>query len=123
MGLRDMENYRASGPSMLRLVRNGTGELPVTIERARRGGCRVSVELPPGIDAPDVYQQLENSGVVVWTFTPRKRGDFVVERCHVEAPSRGHLWLMRAHLPMRTELRVYPDLRGGPHCGSAFEPA
>ena len=42
--------------------------------------------------------------------TPLRRGQFFIDACHVETPSRLGLWLVRRHYPLKLELRVYPDL-------------
>lgn len=41
---------------------------------------------------------------------PLRRGQFFLDACHVEAPSRWGWWLMRRRFSLELEVRVYPDL-------------
>ena len=45
-----------------------------------------------------------------WACTPRRRGNYTLKRCHIEGGSPLGFWSARTTLPLRTELRVYPDL-------------
>ena len=45
-----------------------------------------------------------------WDLLPLKRGQYFLEECHVETPSRFGLWLVRRRFPLSLEIRVYPDL-------------
>jgi uncharacterized protein (DUF58 family) len=42
---------------------------------------------------------------------PLKRGDYQLTQCYLEASSPMRLWSIRAIRPIRTQIRVYPNLR------------
>jgi len=42
---------------------------------------------------------------------PTRRGDYQLTECYLEAPSPLQLWSIRAIRPIRTLIRVYPNLR------------
>jgi len=48
--------------------------------------------------------------VVAWPTTPSRRGQFQMPGVHVERISYMGLWSIRRHLPVKCELRVYPNL-------------
>ena len=45
-----------------------------------------------------------------WPCTPRKRGQYFLERAYLEGVSPLGFWSVRASHPVRSELRVYPNL-------------
>jgi len=49
---------------------------------------------------------------VEYRLLPLKRGQYFFEDCYVETSSRFGLWLIRRKLPMKVEVRTYPDLTG-----------
>ena len=55
-----------------------------------------------------------------WPCTPVRRGRFVLEPVYMEAPSPLGLWAVRKALPVRVELRVYPNLAGERRCVAAL---
>ena len=51
------------------------------------------------------------SYAVEWTFTPHRRGRYVLDRCYLETPSSLGFWDIRQEKPLSLELLVYPNLR------------
>jgi len=47
---------------------------------------------------------------LAWECTPRRRGQYRLEACYLEAPSPLRFWTWRTSAPLRTEIRVYPNL-------------
>src|SRR5262249_39840689 len=45
-----------------------------------------------------------------WPCTPRRRGNYRLERTHLEGASPLGFWAVRAAVPVACELRVYPNL-------------
>jgi len=71
--------------------------------------------LPREIESPqeDLLVEIPGAGKtsrVGWPCIPRRRGNYSLDCCHVEGASPLGFWSARAALPLRTELRVYPDL-------------
>ncbi|PWT91575.1 MAG: DUF58 domain-containing protein [Acidobacteria bacterium] len=60
----------------------------------------ILIELPEGS---------ENSRAI-WNVTPLKRGKYQISRCYFETHSILGFWNIRASLPVKCELRVYPNL-------------
>jgi uncharacterized protein (DUF58 family) len=60
------------------------------------------VEIPAGV--------LQST--VGWECTPRRRGNFRLEDCFVEASSPLGFWALRRRLALGSELRVFPNLWG-----------
>lgn len=76
---------------------------------------RLGLPLPGEIESPqeDLLVQLPGAGQtsrVQWPCTPRRRGNYLLQACHIEGASTFGFWSARAVLPLQTELRVYPDL-------------
>jgi len=108
MGLRMVERYSATGPGIVRVTQNVPAEMRVDIEShppAARS-VRVSVQIPAGFE-----REGDRIGQTV-KFIARERGEHQVRRCDIEINSPAHLWLVRRTLPLETEFRVYPDMRG-----------
>jgi uncharacterized protein (DUF58 family) len=91
-------------------------ELRVRNEHPKRSRqLRLGLPLPREIESPqeDLTVTLPADSEwsrLPWPCTPRKRGNFRLDRCHVEAPSLWGFWAVRAALPVQCEIRVYPNL-------------
>jgi uncharacterized protein (DUF58 family) len=110
----DVRHYSASGPQVATFTRNQNAEIFIDILRdpPRDVALRVSVDLPEGMHAEREVIEMSGPGRVLIHLTPKARGKFRIDRCNIEIPSRVRLWVVRAELPIATEVRVYPDLRG-----------
>jgi len=76
---------------------------------------RLGLPLPREIESPqeDLLAEIPGAGKtsrVGWPCTPRRRGNYSLNRCHIEGASPLGFWSARTVLPLRSELRVYPDL-------------
>jgi uncharacterized protein (DUF58 family) len=117
IGLRSADGTAVSCPNIVRATQNTPSEIPVKVGQDFGGGkglpIRINIELPPGIETQSP-RVTELSGPQTFTihFTPRERGVHPIHRCSVEIKSPAHLWLVRNTLPLETELRIYPDMRG-----------
>jgi uncharacterized protein (DUF58 family) len=92
----DLELINQEAHPMERRIRVGLA-MPPSIESATEDFIAV---LPA--DAPRARFR--------WRCTPRKRGKFLVEHCHLETRSALGFWAIRRSIPLKAELRVYPNL-------------
>jgi len=79
---------------------------------ARR--VRIGIAAPDGIESPDEEQTIDlpaGASEIVWRYTPRRRGRYVIQECFVESATRLGLWAIRRRCAVSCELRVYPNLR------------
>ncbi len=114
---RAVQDFSVECAPTVRLSKDRTGELELlfknTTPAARR--LRFGLPLPADIQSPqeDLLVEIPGAGKtsrVGWTCTPRRRGNYPLAGCHVEGASPLGFWSARAVLPLRAELRVYPDL-------------
>jgi uncharacterized protein (DUF58 family) len=111
LGLRNLERCSAAGPDIVRVTQNVPGELAVAIQSS--WAIRISVELPTGVEREgDRIARLPAAGTLAIGFIARERGEHRVSGCDMEIQSPSRLWLVRRTVPLGTELRVYPDMRG-----------
>lgn len=77
---------------------------------------RVNLALPAVFDVGEegvetTLPEADKTFLVRWPCTPRRRGQYPVSACYLEAPSPFGLWHRRRRCPAEGELRVYPNLR------------
>ena len=101
----------------VRLSKDRPGELDLIFKNEAPSNrlLRLGLPLPREIESPqeDLLAEIPGGGKmsrVGWPCTPRERGNYPLERCHVEGGSPLGFWSARTVLPLHTELRVYPDL-------------
>ena len=101
----------------IRLSKDRAGELELLFKNEAPASrvLRVGLPLPRDIESPqeDLLVEIPGAGKtsrIGWACTPRRRGNYALDRCHVEGASPLGFWSARTVLPLRTELRVYPDL-------------
>lgn len=86
-------------------------ELPGLPSRRFRVGLAFPSEIT---SATDDFIAVLAAGIArskfAWRCAPQRRGRFFVGRVHVEAVSALGFWAVRRMLPVRAELRVYPNL-------------
>ena len=97
--------------------REGKLELRIRNERRLRQTVRFALPWPPEFQADDetldVRLPAENEwSRLSWPCTPRKRGNYRFETAYVETSSQMGFWAVRKALPVRSEVRVYPNLLG-----------
>lgn len=83
-------------PNSLSLIRLGLA-LPMDIRSPRK---EMTVGLPPGEEAAGVSWQVASS----------RRGRFFIEKVYVETASKMGFWAVRRAVPVRSEIRVYPNI-------------
>lgn len=90
-------------------------EVRVRNERQTAREIRLALEFPRAIQSENEEMQVALPAGSEWSrFTWRcrstERGNYPVTRAFVEAVSQFGFWAVRASLPVRGELRVYPNL-------------
>jgi uncharacterized protein (DUF58 family) len=102
----------------VRLSKDRAGEIEVLFKNSASSGrvLRFGLPLPREFESPqeDLLVEIPGAGKasrVGWPCIPRRRGNYPLDGCRVEGVSPLGFWSARAALPLRTELRVYPDLR------------
>ncbi|MFM2081515.1 MAG: hypothetical protein RL380_206 [Verrucomicrobiota bacterium] len=101
----------------VRLSKDRTAELELHFQNDLPGHrvVRVGLPLPRAFASPqeDLLVELPGDGKksrVGWPCTPRERGNFPLAQAYLEGTSPLGFWSARGAWPLRTELRVYPDL-------------
>jgi uncharacterized protein (DUF58 family) len=114
---RAVQEFSVACAPTVRLSKDRAGELEILFKNAAPAARRLrfGLPLPPEIQSPqeDLVVEIPGAGKtsrVGWACTPRRRGNYPLERCHIEGASPLGFWSARAVLPLRAELRVYPDL-------------
>ncbi len=114
---RRLDGLAVALPELVRLALGREGAIEIRIAnaggKARR--LRLGLPLPREIETPDedLVTDLPPGAPqarLVWPCTPRKRGNYRLDRCFVESASPLGFWAARGALSARAEIRVYPDL-------------
>jgi len=104
-------------PDVLRVSQDRPVSISLKVRNERRGGLRLrlGLALPRELESPNEDVQVllpegaEWSGLE-WPCQPAKRGNYHVRRAFLETLSRLGFWAVRASVPVRCEVRVYPNL-------------
>ena len=102
LGTRMLAEVAVEFPPGARWTKDREAKLPIQLEKAP-AGLFVSADFPKEIP----YRRLES----VFVCTPVKRGDYQLTQCYLACASPLHLWSIRSIRPIRTVIRVYPNLR------------
>jgi uncharacterized protein (DUF58 family) len=103
-------------PPVLRLVAERPAEIPLKLTNASPAPkpLRIGLAVPAAISSPAPELTLiAPLGIsrAVWPCTPTHRGRYALDAAYLETPSLLGMWSKRSRLPVRSELRVYPNLR------------
>lgn len=105
-------------PEVVRASKDRSTTLSVTVrnEHKRPLQLRLGLALPRELQASmeDVQAKLPEGAEwsrLEWPIHPIKRGNYRVERAYLETASRFGFWRVRSSVPVRGEVRVYPNLR------------
>lgn len=115
--LRSLDGFAVELPEVARLARGRAGHLLLRVRNPFPNSRRVRLALPfpDGIETDTEALVLALPAGTEWSLAdwpcrPRRRGRFRIESAHLEGASHLGLWAVRARLPARCELRVYPNL-------------
>lgn len=106
-------------PEIVRSSKDKPTLVPFVLHNQRPGSrarqLRLGVAFPSGIETAD-HERIVRLGAGIertqfeWPAVPRRRGSYALERFYFEEASPLGLWSVRRSLPLRCELRVYPNL-------------
>ncbi len=104
-------------PEVMRASKDRPLTIPVSIRNEARQRLRMRLglalprQLQPALEELQVNlpEGAERSRLE-WSCQPLKRGNFRVERAHLETDSRLGFWAVRRSVPVQGEVRVYPNL-------------
>jgi uncharacterized protein (DUF58 family) len=106
----------AAAPPLTRLQKGRATEIELTVSNpgGRPLPVRLALELPGVFTAPRESIRIDLPPAAAartrWPCTPDERGQFQLERVHLEADTALGFWSVRAALPCAGEIRVYPNL-------------
>lgn len=114
---RRIRGFSVQLPEVTRLQKDRTGKLLLRLrnDRLHAWPIRIGLLFPLEIATPNdsmlvVPPQESPLSKLEWPCTPSKRGQYFLDTCRIEAGSPLGFWAWRAALPVRSELRVYPNL-------------
>ena len=95
--------------------RPGAIELTIRNEGQKALGLRIGLSFPEEIVAREeemlaVLPAGSEYSRIAWSCTPQRRGRYFLSPCALERSSALGLWLTRKLLPLKLEVRVYPNL-------------
>jgi uncharacterized protein (DUF58 family) len=101
LGSRALAEVVVEFPPGVRWTKDRESKLEIKLEKAPAG-----LTVDAGLPFP--YHRLQP---VLFACTPTRRGDYQLTQCYLESPSPLQLWSIRSIRPIRTLIRVYPNLR------------
>ena len=112
---RTLAGIRVDAADLARLQKDRPGSLELRIfnDALQARELRLGIALPREIvsDSDERVALLPASAALSrldWPVTPIERGQFFLDRVHLEAVSPFDFWAVRSSQPIRAELRVYP---------------
>lgn len=104
-------------PEVVRLSqdRPGTVELRIRNQHQQSAQIRLGLPFPREIESPheDLQVTLPQGSEwsrVVWPCRPLKRGHYALTKAYLEGASRLGFWAVRSGAPVKSDIRVYPNL-------------
>jgi len=108
---------RVKLPEVIRVSQNREGNfnLQVVNEEHKVKRIRLGLAFPEEIFTPAVERDIElpknnDLSSIVWFLKGLKQGRYQLKWCYLQTTSLWGLWLIRTAVPIRTEIRVYPNL-------------
>lgn len=104
-------------PEVLRVSKERTTSIPISVRNERKCGLRLrlGLALPRELvsaneDALVVLPEGSEHSRLEWACQPMQRGNFRIKKAFLETTSRIGFWAVRGSVPVRCEVRVYPNL-------------
>jgi uncharacterized protein (DUF58 family) len=114
-----LDGLDAELPEVARLSKDRTGALSLKVKNERQTSRNLRVGLPlprelgPALEEQTVSLPAGHAwSALDWPCTPRQRGRFLLDGARLETASPLGFWSLRATVPVRSEVRVYPNLLG-----------
>jgi uncharacterized protein (DUF58 family) len=112
-----LDKIKVELPKIIRLSKDRSGliELQIKNEQLNQKQLRFALPMPVELHSPQedltaVLPEKTPLSKLTWPCTPLKRGNYFLEKCHLESPSALGFWSIRGVTPVRSEIRVYPNL-------------
>ncbi|MEO6034157.1 MAG: DUF58 domain-containing protein [Verrucomicrobiota bacterium] len=112
-----LDQIKIELPEVVRLSKDRAGQIEMRISHEGRGPrqVRLALGMPAEVQSPqeDLAALLAPAtprSLLAWPCTPRQRGNYLVEKCYLESASAFGFWSIRGSTPVRSEIRVYPNL-------------
>jgi uncharacterized protein (DUF58 family) len=116
-GMNALEGLSVELPPVVRLAKDRSGQMEVRVrnekqtQRRLRIGLALPEQLGPEKEAERiVLPQGTEWSSVPWALRPRVRGKYIIHSAYIEVGSPFGFWAVRGSLPVKAELRVYPNL-------------
>ena len=104
-------------PDIVRLSKDREAKLELRLrnEDQKPKQLRLALALPRAMESSQEDLRVELPGGsewsrLLWSCVPRRRGSIVLTAVHVESLSLFGFWAVRRKLPVRCEMRIYPNL-------------
>jgi uncharacterized protein (DUF58 family) len=117
LGFGALDGIKVALPKVVRLSKDRAGvlELQITNEQQKQKQLRFGLPLPRELTSPqeDLTAILPAQNALsrlTWPCTPLRRGNYILDKCHLEGSSPLGFWSIRGTTPMQGEVRVYPNL-------------
>jgi len=112
-----LDGFRVILPDIVRLAKDREAVFEVRVERPRDAeeSLRLGFAFPSGIvpeneDLVTLLPAGSTASRLDWKCTPRERGSYRLDRCHLDTASKLGFWSIRKATPVNCEIRVYPNL-------------
>lgn len=116
-GLQGLRGISVELPAVVRMSKNREGKLELHIRNERQTGkiLRVAIAWPREFDVEDETVDIELPAQTEWSrltmsCTPLQRGRYKFEAVFIEVLSPFGFWTARKTVPVKSEIRVYPNL-------------
>jgi len=117
MARRGLDGISVTLPEVVRLSKDRETKLELRLrnEPQKRRQLRLALALPRAMPSNQEDLQVElpegsEWSRLSWPFVPHRRGSVMLDAVHLESTSPLGFWAVQRKLPVRCELRVYPNL-------------
>ena len=116
LGRQRLSRLSVTAPPFLKWFKARPAQLTLEISgREQVSTLDATLELPSGLSTTTPVITLSTKQTTAeFACLPDQRGRYQLTRCYLRAASPLHLWHIRAAKPIRTEVRVFPDLEREP---------
>ncbi len=112
-----LKGVNVEAPEVIRLSRDRKDAIRLRILNERMAPLHLRLGLAMPVEIVSPMHVLETrlpanvaASSVSWSCTATSRGRFILDRCHIETSSTLGFWTIRTRVPLRSEIRVYPNL-------------
>lgn len=117
LALGRLEGISVELPKLVRFSRERPGSFALTLHHERKTALRLRIGLPLPPELPSSSEELlvvlpagSAQSRLDWPCQPARRGNYRLQRVHLETTSRLGFWAVRGAVPVECEVRVYPNL-------------